>query len=403
MPLTLTLTVVVTFSFLVSRLLQRYAPRRRSSGTAYILLGVLVGPEVAGLLDPRDLEQLQPFVSLTLGVIGFVLGLPLVRQLESVAVLEAGFACTGLIVAGASLVAWGGFSVFGMGDPQPWLPALTLGAAAAATSLPALRSAAVRFGASGPITRLGGALALIGNVVAVLTSGLALALASPLDADGGVPARLGLSEGFWLITSLAMGVVCGLLFHFFVRAEKSEERMFLGTVGIIVFTSGMASGMGVSALVLNLVAGVTVAVAAGRGRDHSRGLARLERPAFIVLMIFAGAMWRPAGWASVAIPAVFYVLRQGVLLVAAAVALTLVPRIQRIPRMGHGLAPLGGVAVAIAVNYAQVGLTGSQAVLAGVLGAVALSELLALPGLRRLWIDAGEVSELVSAPKGSRS
>ncbi|MEO1234688.1 MAG: hypothetical protein AAFZ18_37935, partial [Myxococcota bacterium] len=187
------------------------------------------------------------------------------------------------------------------------------------------------------------------------------------------------------------------------RAEKSEERMFLGTVGIIVFTSGMASGMGVSALLLNLVAGVTVAVAAGRSRDHSRGLVRLERPAFIVLLIFAGAMWRPTGWASLAIPAVFYVLRQGVLLAAAALALSLVPRVQRMPRMGFGLVPLGGVAVAIAVNYAQVGLTSSQDVLGGVLGAVALSELLALPGLRRLWVDAGEVSELVPSPKGARA
>lgn len=388
MSLTLTLTLVVAFSFLVSRVLQRYAPRRLSSETAYVLLGVLVGPEVTRLLGPEELELLQPFVSLTLGLIGFLIGLPLVEQLRSAAVIEAGLLSTLLTVAGISAAA---YFLLDLAELRaPWLPALTLGAAAAATSLPALRTAAERFGASGRVTDLVQSFALLGNVGAVGVSGLTLALAGAEDSA----ARLGLGRVEWLLASAALGVVCGLLYHFFIVSEESEERVFLATVGVVVFASGMASGMGISPLVFSALAGVTVAVAAGRGQDRSRGLEPLERPAYIVLAIFAGAMWAPSSFRSFVAPFVFFAARAAFLRVASGVSVRVIPRVETVARVGDGLVPFGGVGIAVGVVYAQVDLPGADLVLGSVLGATILAELLAIPGLRRLWVDAGEVAEL---------
>lgn len=388
MNLTLTLTLVVAFSFAVSRLLGRYAPRSVYAGAPYLVVGVLVGPRATALVSDQDLQVLQPFVSLTLGVLGFVLGLPLARQLKSIPVLEAGLIA---MVLTMSVVAAGSLGVLELAEFQHGaLAALTLGAAAAATSLPTLRSAAQRFGASGLVTNLVQSFALVGNVGAVLLAGMTLAWAGSTESA----ARLGLGEAEWLVASVALGVACGLLFHFFVRAEASEERVFLATVGIIVFASGMASGIGISPLVLNALAGVTVALAAGRERDLAKSLERLERPAVIVLMIFAGAMARPDALPTVIAPVAFFAVRYVTLRFASGVAVRTISRVEVIPRLGDGLLPLGGIAVAIAVNYAQVDLTYGQLVLAAVLGASLLTELLAQSVLRRLWIDAGEIREL---------
>jgi hypothetical protein len=164
----------------------------------------------------------------------------------------------------------------------------------------------------------------------------------------------------------------------------------------------MASGMGVSPLGLNALAGVTVAVAAGRSRDLAQSLERLERPAFIVLMIFAGAMWRPDGLRSLVAPAAFFAARYVLLRLAAGTAVRAVARVEVIPRLGHGLVPLGGVAVAIGVNYAQVAPPHADLVSSAILGATLLAEAAAVPLLRRLWTDAGEIRELAPPAEANR-
>ena len=391
MPLSLTLTLTVAFSFLVSRLLQRYAPQRLSSVTAYLLVGFMVGPKVGGLVSSTDLVLLRPFISLTLGVVGFVLGLPLAKRLESVGVFEAGLLSTTLSILSLSTSANFLFQFLHPAEIRhSGLPAITLGAAGAATSLTTLRTSAMRFRASGLVTQLVQSLALVGNLLAVLVSGLAIATAG---ADTSA-ARLGLGQGMWLFASIGLGIVCGLLFHFFMRAEESDERAFLGTVGIIIFTSGVASAMGISSLVLTVLAGVTFALAAGKNDERFQNLEQLGRPSFIVLAILAGALWRPTSWIAIVEPLIFFGLRFLVLRIASSLAVRVVPRVEYVPRIGNGLIPMGGVAIAIGVNYSHVALPASDTVLNAILGSVVLTEFLSIRSLRRLWVDAGEISDL---------
>lgn len=396
MSLTLTVTLVVAFSFLVSRTLQRYAPRHLASGTAYLLLGFVVGPQGTGLIEAKDLVDLEPVVSLTLGVIGFVIGLPLVRQLESVPVLEASILSAVLVIAALT-----GLSAVGLtlaGREPTFVTLLTLGAGGAATSLQTLRDLGFRLRAAGRTTTLLRSLALVSNVAAVLVSGCALALA---DADlSGV--RLGLDRFQWLLASGGLGVACGLLFAFFVRAEDAEERTFLATVGVIIFASGMASALSFSPLLVNAVAGATVALAAGKSRDLGRDLERLERPTLIVLTIFAGAMLEVDRQSTLLAPLAFYGLRFVVIRLAAGFAVRVVPSVETTRRIGDGLIPIGGVALAIGVSFQQVKVSNGNLVLVMMAGSMVLSELLARPRVERMWIDAGEVPELLPSSGGGR-
>lgn len=394
MPVTLSLTLVVSFSFLVSGLLRRTRARRLASSTVYLAVGVLSGPEVFGILDEAAIRQLAPFIAVTLGVVGFIQGLPLTARLRRARELEAGGVTAGLglaVVGGAAFVL---LEPLVAGDAI--YPALTLGAAAVATSRPVLRSTIRQMEADGEVSRMVVSMALLGDVLAVLLSGLALAVAVA-DASAG---RLGLGPLAWILTSCGIGIASGLLFRFFITAESA--RLFLATVGVIMFTSGLATTVGISALLLNAVAGVTVALTGGR-EDRAEALRTLEAPASIALMIFAGAMWSaspelPVPALLLPVAAAGFALTRGVALAAGGrVAVELIPRAPHAPRIGYGLLPMGGVAIAIAVNYRLLELPGANLVLGAVAGAAILTELVAFNFLSVLLVDAGEVRELERA------
>lgn len=396
MELTLSLTLVVSFSFLVSGLLQRTRLRHFTRSSVYLGVGVLSGPEVFGLLDSEAITQLAPFIAVTLGCLGFIQGLPLTRRLrEAVREFEAGLLTSVLALGAVALVA---YLVLDRLVPKAGYPALTLGAAAVATSRPIIGSTVARMRAKGAVTDLVRSMALIGDVVAVLLSGFALAVAVA-DASA---LRLGLGPVVWIAASTGIGVACGLLFRFFMLAEASRERIFLATVGIIVFSSGLASAVGISALLLNGLAGVTVALTA-RDKDPSAPLGSIETPASIALMIFAGAMWSSSS--VLGLPALAFVafavglagLRLVALTLAGRVAIRLVPRAQYASRVGYGLLPMGGLAIGIALNYRLLDLPAANLVLTAVAGAAILTEIVSFDLLSVLLVDAGEVTELERA------
>ncbi|MEQ8985293.1 MAG: hypothetical protein RL846_45550, partial [Deltaproteobacteria bacterium] len=92
MPIVVTLVLVVVFAVLASALLNRYAKARVGvSEVGYVVIGVLLGPFGLRLLDTDVMDTIRPFVSLTLGVVGFSLGLALRRRLLALPALGGGF------------------------------------------------------------------------------------------------------------------------------------------------------------------------------------------------------------------------------------------------------------------------------------------------------------------------
>ena len=77
MSLTILLVLVVIFSFGFGHLLTRYVSRYIAlSGAEYLLVGVLIGPQVPPrLMTAESLTRLEPFIALLLGLVGFVVAL----------------------------------------------------------------------------------------------------------------------------------------------------------------------------------------------------------------------------------------------------------------------------------------------------------------------------------------
>jgi len=170
--------------------------------------------------------------------------------------------------------------------------------------------------------------------------------------------------------------------------------LFLGTIGLVAFTSGIAMALNFSTLFLGLISGFTVAVSCKVAPNINAAIDRLQRPTHVILLILAGALWVPIEGLAWIIPTAFIFLRIFTLRGVAGVATRMHPHLDVEHRgIGSGLLPQGALAAAIAVNLALD--AGGDAALTDVvvttllLSAVA-NELWGARALRRLLQNSGE-------------
>lgn len=400
MSITLTLVLVVTFSVAINAAVSRLAAGRLPmSGSAYLVTGLVIGPYGLRLLDADVMVTIQPFVALTLGIVGFHLGLGLKRGLEEARALEAGFLCA----AGAIVAVGGAFFLlldfpaqFRVVGRSPIWIALTLGAAAAAVSVELIQGTVRAARARGPVCELLRSFAFAGNVAAVSVAGVGLALSRARQSSN----RFGLTETEWLLAAIALGAATGLLFAAFVgRKQSSDDRLFLATVGIVVFTSGLASATDMSPLLLNAISGFFVSMASPDAAVLHDKLDRLERPAVLTLMIFAGATWQvmpPILWLA---PLVYVAIRFASGALFGAASLRAFADLPHVDRLGGGLFSQGSIAVAVVLSHAQVYPDDGVLLLGAVLTLSPVADALGAKLGRQLLIDEGEADQVLEPPE----
>jgi Kef-type K+ transport system membrane component KefB len=358
-------------------------------GAEYLIIGVLLGPHVTGLLREDVIRDLTPIISLALGWMGMLLGsyfrLPTMALIPSahvsMAFAEAAATFGIALSATLSVFHW----IVGLAWPQAAIPAVTL-AAIATLSAPAAIDAFARKGL-GP-SRLFPVLQLTARVdalIGVTAFGLVLAILHQGDVARSVRPPTATE---WAVINIAIGVASGVLFHLFLgpREEAGSDddraRLFVALAGTIVIASGASYYLNLSPIFTSMVLGFILANTGKAHRDVSRLLETTERPVYLMLLIFAGAAWSPGS------PTLLFV-------VPAFIAVRLVAKLaggwvggrvaasQELdtPNMGSALLALGGLGVAIAVNYSQVHPDlAANAVLTATLVAVLLFETVASTG-----------------------
>ena len=425
MNVTLLLVLLVVLSYAVGHLVARYASRFLIfSGAEYLLVGVLIGPQIPPtLLSAETLARLSPLVSLLLGLVGFSFGIRASRDTRRLDAALAGVvSASGVILvvgtgvaslAAALMVEDASLASFvlqrRLASPGGWVIELyatsghvwlgiTLGAAAAVASTTAIDLTARLLRARGRVLEFLKVCATASQITAVVVFGLALAAARGTDSAG----ALGIGVTQWALASAAAGIVCGLLFSLFIGRESDPMRLFLAAIGCVTFASGIGSALGISPLFVNLIAGVVVAATSPHADSLREALGRLRHPLFVLVMIFAGAMWVPVSGRLWLFPALVIALRflaRRVFTAASARLFLETPL--TVSRPGSGLLGQGTLAVAIGVNYAQRAPGHAPVVLTTILCATLLFDALSVRWIRRVLLDAGE-ADAVSSEEAER-
>ena len=189
----------------------------------------------------------------------------------------------------------------------------------------------------------------IDAIVAVVTFGLLLCVthSAPVRTSRAPTATE------WAVINGAVGVVSGALFHLFIGDEVKIDRLVISLLGCLVLASGAAAYLGLSPLLTTLIVGAILVNTSRNREEIAAVLARGERPFYYVLLVFAGAAWRPGetAWWPVAV-LVFLVVR-GVAKVGAARIATRASEMWPVigGAWGKALLGQGGLAIAIALDY----------------------------------------------------
>lgn len=353
----LILVLAVAIAYLAARVAFDWLARHFLivSGAEYLLLGILLGPQVSGLLTANTVQGFAPIITLALGWIGTIVGmqfyLPVLVRIQGEMYRLAFFEALGTvaIVGGVQVVVLS--SLFGLSYVDAAIPAIALGAIAAVSAPAGIEVVARQLGRRGTVVRQLQVTTAIDALVGISAFGLLLCLYHPLSTTTSRP----VTATEWAVITIAIGVVGGALFHLFLGNESDPDRIFISLAGAVVLASGAAAYLHLSPLLTSMVVGAML-VNTSRNREQiAATLASAERPFYFVLLVFAGATWAPSVRAWWAIPVLLFFLARVLAKIGggrvAALFMGVLPALG--PRWGRALLGQGGLALALALNYHQ--------------------------------------------------
>ncbi|HSL70078.1 MAG TPA: hypothetical protein VK864_07525, partial [Longimicrobiales bacterium] len=292
----LILVLTVVAGYLAAHAVSDWLARRYLivSGAEYLLLGILLGPQVSGLIRTSVVESFAPFLTLALGWTGAWVGthfyLPRMVRTRGV-ILNVAFAEAVIALATiAGVMAWGFGATFDLPTSETVLPAVALAAVGVASSSTGIMLVTQRLGRRGAITRQLEETTFVDALVAISAFSIVLCLKHP--APFGVIRPPTATE--WAVIMTAVGLVGGALFYLFLGRERDVDRLFISLTGAVILASGAAAYLDLSPLLPCMLIGA-ILVNTSRNRDTITTLmTAVSHPLYFVLLIFAGTAWQPA-------------------------------------------------------------------------------------------------------------
>ncbi|MBZ0256919.1 hypothetical protein K8I31_12710, partial [bacterium] len=171
----------------------------------------------------------------------------------------------------------------------------------------------------------------------------------PIMATAPVMSGLG-----WLATTLLLGLALGWMLHYLTSERLNENELLLLVIGSVILSGGLSAYLHLSPLFVNLVMGVTLANLPNFSLGRiSKTLMAAEKPFYVIFMIFVGAMWPPITPVVLLLAAIYVGVRAVSLLAGAWLGRFWWAEGPLRPPSTLGLAmlPLGGLSVAMAVDF----------------------------------------------------
>ncbi len=290
----LLLIFVAAVAFLATHVAYEWLAKRLLivSGAEYLILGVLLGPQVTGVITPDAIMAFQPIAILGIGWMGIAAALPL-RLPRLVRVPAVNYRLSfvesmvtlALVSAGAASALHVAFEV---DFATAMAPAICLGALAVASTPDGLD---VAYGDQrrAPVLLQIEVANGMDAVVSILAFGTMIALMHVAVPMGLRP----LTTTEWVVVTLGIGVVGGTLFHLFLGDERSHDRLIIALGGAVILTSGAASYLKLSPTLAAFVMGVVLVNSIRHPAPVVEVLRSGERPLYYVLLLIAGASWAP--------------------------------------------------------------------------------------------------------------
>lgn len=363
-----------------------------------ILLGVAVGPIGLDLL-PAAREQWFPIVSaVALVMVGFLIGGEFTA--ERLRELGPRSAVISLIESlGTATVVGAGLLAVGV-EVQLAFP---LAGVAAATAPAAVSAVVQESDREGPFSRLLLAIVALDDAVGLVVFSLMLAVVGLLaggDGSGGAAVTGALRE---LGGGVALGVGLGVPAAYLTGRLRPGRPALEEALGLVLLCAGLGMWLRVSYVLAAVVMGAVVANVASHHERPFREIEGIEWPFLVIFFLLAGASLELSALTAVGwIGAAYILLRTLGKVVGAGLGVTAVGGSSGHARwLGVALLPQAGVALGLALLADQQLPESGGDVLAIVVGATVVFELIGPLGTRLALERAEEVPPGGPAAPGS--
>jgi Kef-type K+ transport system membrane component KefB/nucleotide-binding universal stress UspA family protein len=402
---TFCLAILLAVGLLVAKIGQKL---KLPSVTGYILAGVLLGSSGLNIISWDVLGgQLEHFTQIALMLIAFGIGEHIeiakiratFKSIGFISILEC--FCAFLFVAVAVYFA----AKYTNLNNGSWLPsdyfdlAILSGAIAIATAPATILHVTRELKSAGPLTSTLMTVVALNNGIAIITFGLALAIASQLVGASSVAMAKAITSGIMEISlSLLIGVTTGLLLDFILPRLKRQEEMLTAGLALLLLCGETSRLLDLSPLLAGMAAGFIIVNKDTRDVRLFRALNSFEPPIYVLFFTLAGTHLHfadvgRAGWIGLA----YFLAR----IIGKVFGSHIGARISGASRsvrnyLGLALIPQAGVAIGLIILISgEEQLVQYAAIITPVvLTTVVLTELFGPLGARYAFERAGEAQEV---------
>ena len=267
----------------------------------YILIGVLIGQSGLKLIDAEAIKNLLSFNFFALGVIGFMIGGELHRDVFKkygrqffIILLSEGlgaFFLVSVLVAGVALLT-------GLSPAVALALGLVFGAIASATAPAATTNVLWEHKTRGILTTTVLAIVALDDALALMLFAIACSIATKLTGHGGaggVASAIG-RTAYELGGAAAVGIAAALVLNFILRRVRDHDNALPFIIGALALITGLSNWLGVDIVLAAMVLGATLAnLAPRRSNPAFKIVERFAPPIYVLFFVVAGARLHIAG------------------------------------------------------------------------------------------------------------
>jgi len=260
----------------------------------YVVIGLIIGESGLNLIGRDTVEILSSFNMFALGIIGFMIGGELTRDVFKkygkqllIILCSEGIAAFAAVAFLTGLVCW----YFTKNVQTSVAMALVLGAIASATAPAATAAVLWEYKTRGPLTSTVLAIVALDDALALLLYGFASSIAAAVigETHSSIWITI-LTAVFDIAGAVVLGVLAGFLLSFILKLIKEPDKALAFTVSSVLLVIGLSIALKVGSILAAMTLGVTIANLASRRRQNTFELIeKFAPPIYVLFFVLAGA------------------------------------------------------------------------------------------------------------------
>jgi Kef-type K+ transport system membrane component KefB len=258
----------------------------------YVTIGIILGP-VLKIISPQTIQAFEPFNLFALGIIGFLIGGELTRdiflkfgkQVFAILLFEGGVAFLLVVIIG----------FLALNYFYDWHTALAVavvfGAICSATDPASTVNILWEYKTRGPLTTMLTTIVALDDVLALVLYITGISLASFLIGHREVGVLPMIFHSLYdVIGSLGLGIAAGLILRWIIEWIDDDEKTLIFTISSIVLAIGLTISWKLDVILSSMACGVTLINFSPRRSLKSFELVRkFAPPIYVLFFVIIGA------------------------------------------------------------------------------------------------------------------